>query len=118
MHLPRPRDHTKQKLSVRTADEVVVISGKDRGKRGKVVRVDRDRGRVVVEGVNIAHRHTKPSQKLLQGGVVDQPNPVAASSVMVVCPSCRKPTRIGHLVDEEGRRHRRCVLCGKAIDRR
>ena len=118
MHLPRPRSHTKHKLFLRTADEVVVISGKDRGKRGKVVRVDREARRVVVEGVNVAHRHTKPNQKVLQGGVVDQPNAVAASNVMVVCPSCRKPTRIGHLVDEGGKRHRRCVLCGKAIDRR
>jgi large subunit ribosomal protein L24 len=116
MRLPRPRSHVKHKLFVRSQDEVVVISGKDRGKRGRVLRVDRDKGRVVVEGVNVAHRHQKPNQKLLQGGVVDQENAVAASTVMVVCPACKKPTRVGHLVDADGNRRRRCILCGKAID--
>jgi large subunit ribosomal protein L24 len=117
VRLPKPRSHTKLKLFVRRDDQVAVISGKDRGKRGKVLRVDRDRGRVVVEGVNIARRHQKPTQKLLQGGVVEQENPVAASTVMVICGNCKQPTRVGHLIREDGRNVRKCLRCGKAIDK-
>lgn len=106
-----------QRLSVRTKDEVLVISGKDRGKRGTVVSIDRVRGRVTVENVNIARRHQKPTQKVLQGGIVEQANPIPASAVMVVCRGCRRPTRVGHMVNEEGKRVRRCVHCGEALDR-
>ena len=117
MRLPKPRSHEHKQLFVRRDDQVAVISGKDRGKRGKVLRVDRLRERVVVEGVNIAHRHQKPSKKLMQGGIVEQENPVAASTVMVVCGSCKQPSRLGHGVDDEGHRRRRCVRCGALLDR-
>ena len=105
------------RMSVRTKDEVVVISGKNRGRRGTVLRVDREHGRVTVEGVNIAHRHTKPSQKVLQGGIIEQANPIPASAVMVICQACKKPTRVGHMIGADGRRVRRCVRCGEALDR-
>lgn len=111
---PRPAG---RRLSVRRDDTVVVLAGKDRGKRGKVLRVDRERGRVVVEGVGRAYKHQKPTQKILQGGIVEQENPVAASAVMVVCGSCKKPTRVGHMTTDEGKRVRRCVRCGAALDR-
>jgi large subunit ribosomal protein L24 len=103
------------RLSVRRDDQVLVIAGKDRGKRGKVLRVDRERGRVVVEGVNVARRHVKPGPKVLQGGIVEQENPISASAVMVICRSCGKPTRVGHMV-VDGKKVRRCVRCGKPLD--
>jgi len=105
------------RLSVRRNDTVEVIAGKDRGKRGKVLRVDRKRGRVVVSGVNMVHKHQKPTQKIMQGGIIEQENPVAVSTVMLVCPHCKQRTRVGHKVLEDGRRVRRCVRCGEAIER-
>lgn len=103
-------------VHVRSGDTVLVLSGKDRGKRGKVLRVIPDKGRVVVEGVNVVKRHTRPSQKVLQGGIVDQENAIAASNVALVCPSCHEPTRVGHLALEE-RKVRRCKKCGEVVDR-
>ena len=117
MEVRQGRKQDAPRLSVRTQDEVLVISGKDRGKRGKVVAVDRKHGRVTVEGINMAKRHQKPSQKVIQGGIVEQTNPVAASTVMLICKGCKRPTRVGHMVNAEGQRVRRCVHCGEALDR-
>lgn len=117
MPVRQVRKQSGPRLFVHTQDEVLVISGKDRGKRGKVVSVDRKHGRVTVEGVNMAKRHQKQSQKVMQAGIVDQANPVAASTVMVVCRACKRATRVGHLINEEGKRVRRCVRCGQALDR-
>jgi len=104
------------RVSVRRDDTVVVIRGKDRGKRGKVLRVDRERGRVVVEGINIVHRHQKPTGNVMQSGVIDKPAPIPVGSVMVVCTHCKEPTRIGHLVTPEGKRVRKCIRCGEPLD--
>ena len=88
-------------LKVRKGDEVQVIAGKDRGKRGKVQEVHPDAGPVVVAGVNIAKRHTKPNpSKNNKGGIIDQPMPLALGKVMVVCPHCGKPTRVAHRIEE------------------
>jgi large subunit ribosomal protein L24 len=105
-----------RRVSVRKDDTVEVISGKDRGKRGEVVRVDRVRGRVVVSGVNIARRHQKASARVMQSGIVEQENPIDVSNVMVVCRHCKRPTRVGHM-EQDGRRVRRCVRCGQSLDR-
>lgn len=109
----KPRTGRPGRLSVRRDDLVEVLSGKDRGKRGKVLRVDREHGRVVVAGVNLVHKHQKPTQKVMQGGIVEQENPVAASTVMVVCGKCKKATRVGHALLEGGRRVRKCIRCGE-----
>ena len=128
---------------IRKGDTVVVITGKDAGKRGKVERVIRRtasaaalratfrRGTntsattVVVEGLNIAKRHTKPRQsagrtdrvpKIQQGGILDIAMPLDVSKVMLVCPSCDTPTRIGHTTLEGGRRVRVCSHCGKSLE--
>lgn len=127
---------------IRKGDTVVVLSGKDAGKSGAVERVVRRQpspgGRsmfrrgstaggvsVVVEGLNISKRHTKPRQssgatdrmpKIQQGGILDIAQPMPIGKVMLVCPSCHKPTRIGHATLETGRRVRVCGHCGQQLE--
>ena len=113
-HGPEP---VRQPVHVRSGDTVVVISGKDRGKRGKVLRVLPKVNRVVVEGVNVSKKHVRPNQKILQGGIVDQESAVDASNVMLVCRSCHEPARTGITTLEDGRRVRRCKRCGETLDR-
>ena len=85
-----------QSLHVHKSDNVLVISGNAVGKRGKVLKVFPETNRVLIESVNIVKRHTRPSQKNPQGGVVQKEAPIHASNVMVVCPKCSEPTRVGH----------------------
>jgi large subunit ribosomal protein L24 len=115
---------------IRTGDTVVVLAGKDAGKRGEVQRVERPAQagqpyRVVVEGLNTAKRHTKPrprmnqtdrTPRMQQGGIIDKPMPIAIGRVMLICPACDRPTRIGHLELETGARVRACARCGKAVE--
>ncbi len=135
--------HPTRVPEIRRGDTVVVLAGKDAGKRGKVEKVIRRtasasalrvpfrRGTntsgttVVVEGLNIAKRHTKPRQsagrtdrvpKVQQGGILEIAMPLDVSKVMVVCPSCDLPTRIGHATLEDGHRVRTCSHCGKALE--
>ncbi|HHW15610.1 MAG TPA: 50S ribosomal protein L24 [Firmicutes bacterium] len=104
------------KVHVKKGDLVKVLTGKDRGKRGKVLSVEPDKGRVLVDGVNILKRHTKPTQKAPQGGIVERPGPLAASNVMLVCPNCDEATRIGRERDAAGNVRRICKSCGRPID--
>jgi large subunit ribosomal protein L24 len=102
-------------LRIRKGDEVVVIAGKDRGKRGKVQEVHPDAGKIVVAGVNIAKRHRKPNpSKNDKGGITDQPMALSLSKVMVICPHCGEATRVAHRVDEDTK-ERVCKRCGEAI---
>ncbi|MHB8927265.1 MAG: 50S ribosomal protein L24 [Bacillota bacterium] len=105
------------KVHVRKGDTVLIISGKDKGKRGKVVNVLPDKNKVVVESVNVAKKHQKPTGKVMQGGIVDKEMPLAASDVMLVCPKCNEPTRLGSKVLETGQSVRLCKHCGETIDR-
>ncbi len=106
------------KLSVRKNDEVQVIAGRDRGKRGRVLRVLPDKGRVVVEGVNVIKRHTKPNpQKQIKGGVVEREAPLHASNVQILCPECSKATRIGRRILGDGRKVRICRKCEGVVDK-
>ena len=103
---------------IRKNDNVVVTTGKDRGKRGRVVRVVPDKNRVVVEGVNIVKRHTKANpQRNIKGGVVEREAPLHASNVQIVCPECGKPTRIGRTVLADGRKVRVCRKCEGVVDK-
>ncbi len=102
--------------SVRRGDTVEVSAGKDRGKRGKVLRVLAKKDRVLVEGVNFAKRHTRPSQKARQGGIVEKEMPLHVSNARLVCPRCSKPTRVGQRRDAAGNASRMCKACGEAID--
>lgn len=101
-------------MKIRRNDTVLVTAGKDRGKRGTVVRVLPKEQRVVIEGVNIAKRHAKPTAKMPQGGIVEFAAPLAASNVMLICGACNKPTRSATKVTADGK-VRICTHCKAAI---
>ena len=98
-------------MDLRTGDRVIVISGKDKGRESRVAHVFPRKGKVIVEGVATARRHTKPRGQTMQGGIVDKDMPIDASNVMIVCPTCG-PSRIGHRADAGGHKRRVCTKCG------
>jgi len=108
---------TRPKVHVRKGDTVLVIAGKDRGKRGKILRVLPEQQRVVVEGVNMIKKHVRPTREMMQGGIIDQEAPIHASNVALICTKCGQPTRYGKRVLEDGRKVRWCKKCGEDIDR-
>lgn len=103
-------------LGIRKEDSVYVISGKERGKKGRVLSVDRSKESVLIEKVNIIKKHMKPNKKYAQGGIIEKEAPVHISNVMLVCPKCSKPTKIGVTVLESGKKHRTCKKCKEVID--
>ena len=103
-------------LKIKKDDMVQVIAGKDKGKEGKVLHVDKKNGTVVVEGVNKVKRHTKPSQANPQGGIITKEAPLASSKVMLVCPVCKQATRIKK-TEVAGAFVRTCKKCGEVIDK-
>jgi large subunit ribosomal protein L24 len=102
---------------VRRGDTVSVIAGRERGKRGKVLRVLPGAGRVLVEKLNMVKKHQRPTQKLRQGGIIERESPLALSNVLVVCGRCDKPARSGVKALADGRKVRVCKRCGEPIDR-
>ena len=102
-------------LHVRKNDTVIVITGKDKGKKGKVLSADPKNSKVIVEGVNMATKHKKPRSQTQPGGIIHQEAPIQASNVMIVCPKCGKPARMGHEIDGEGTKQRVCKKCNEAI---
>ncbi len=103
---------------VRKNDTVLVVGGKDRGKRGRVLRVIPGRNRVLVEGVNFIKRHTRPNpQQNIKGGVVEREASLHASNVQIVCPECGAATRIGRQLLDDGRKVRVCRKCDGAVDK-
>ena len=106
-----------QATHVRRGDVVGVITGRERGKRGKVLRVLTDKGRVVVEHVNMVKKHQRPTQKLRQGGIIEREGALALSNVQIVCARCDKPSRTGITILSDGRKVRSCKRCGEAIDK-
>ncbi len=103
---------------IKKNDQVVVIAGRDRGKKGRVLVVEPTKNRVVVEGVNVIKRHTKPNpQRNVKGGIVEREASVYASKVQIVCPQCSAPTRIGHQLLEDGRKVRICRKCKGVVDK-
>ena len=103
---------------IRKNDNVLVVTGKDRGKRGRVLKVLRDKNRLVVEGVNFINRHTKPNpQKNIKGGVVKREASLHASNVQLICPECGARTRVGHRLLGDGRKVRFCRKCQGVVDK-
>ena len=95
-------------MSIRKDDTVIVLSGKDKGKKGKVLSVDPANGKVIVEKVNMVSRHTKPRRQGEEGGILQKEAPIYACKVMRVCPKCDKPTRPAHKVLADGKKVRVC----------
>lgn len=104
-------------MHIRQGDTVIVLTGKDRGLRGKVTRALPRQDRAVVEGVNKVKRHTKPSMKNPQSGIITREAPVHASNLMLVCPHCHKPSRVSRPVGDNGEHLRACKRCGSTIER-
>jgi large subunit ribosomal protein L24 len=95
-----------RKSRIRKGDTVVVVSGRERGKTGKVLSIDLRAGKVIVEKLNIIKRHTKPNQKVKQGGILEREAPLPISNIMFFCPVTQKATRVGIRILEDGRRVR------------
>jgi large subunit ribosomal protein L24 len=111
------------RIEFKKEDTVKVISGRDAGKTGRVLRVDRETGKVLVEHVMMIKRHTRPNpSKQIKGGIAERESPINASNVMIVCPGCNKAVRIAHHVDHvaggKTRRTRVCRKCGQTLDRK
>jgi large subunit ribosomal protein L24 len=115
-------------LNVKKGDTVVVITGKKgkegiKGKQGKVISVDFAANKVIVDGLRIQKRHTKAKNAKSQAGIIEQSGPIDVSNVMVVCPKCGKPTRVGHAINENGEKIRVCkrkeggIACGGSLDK-
>ena len=103
------------KMSIKKGDTVVVLAGKDKGNRGKVLEVMPKSGKVVVENVNVVSRHTKPRKQGEPGGILQKAAPLYACKVMRVCPKCQKPTRPASILKANGSRTRVCKKCGAEI---
>ena len=103
------------KMHIRRDDTVVVITGKDKGKKGKVLVVVPSKNRVIVEGVNIVSRHTRPTSQTNQGGIIKKEAPIDASNVLLYCSKCDKGVRVGIKLLENGEKARVCKKCGAVI---
>ena len=103
------------KIRLKTGDKVVVLSGKDKGKEGKIVAVSPKEGKLIVEGVNIVSKHVKPRRAGEEGGIVKTEGALYACKVQLVCPKCGKATRIAHKRAEDGKKKRSCKKCGEVL---
>jgi large subunit ribosomal protein L24 len=103
-------------LKIRKGDKVQVLTGKYRGQEGKVLKSFPEGRRVVVEGVNLIKKHTRPSQENPQGGIVTKEAPIDASNVALICDSCARVVRVAYRTDNEGRKRRVCRKCGTDLD--
>ncbi|MDA2913969.1 50S ribosomal protein L24 [Acidobacteriia bacterium AH_259_A11_L15] len=103
-------------LSLRKGDQVKVVAGRDKGKRGRVLAVNQKKGVCTVEHVNLLKRHTRPNPaKQIKGGIVEREGPIHISNLMVVCPSCGKTTRVRHQFLDDGSKLRACHRCGATL---
>jgi large subunit ribosomal protein L24 len=104
------------KIRIKKDDKVKILTGKDKGKIGKVLKIIRKKNHAVVENINVVKAHQKPSKGNPQGGIVEKPMPVYVSNIMLMCNHCVKPTRIGIKQVEDGKRVRVCKKCNEQID--
>jgi large subunit ribosomal protein L24 len=106
------------RMNLRKNDTVQVITGRDAGKQGKVLKVIREKNRVIVQGVGFTKKHTRPNpQRNIKGGIAEREAPIHASNVMIVCGECNKRTRIGHKIMADGKKARICRHCQGVLDR-
>ena len=102
-------------LSIKKNDTVLVVTGKEKGKKGRVISVNPAKSKILIERINIIKRHMKPSKKYSQGGIIEKEAPLHISNVMLVCSKCNKPTRIGNTVLSDGKKARICKKCKEVI---
>ena len=103
-------------LGIKKNDTVQIISGDENGKKGRVLDMLSKEDTIIVEGINMIKRHMKPSKKYSQGGIIEREAPVNRSNVMLVCPKCDKPTKIGNKMLENDKKIRSCKKCGEVIE--
>lgn len=101
-------------MNIKKGDTAVVISGKEKGKQAKVLKVEPAKDRVVLEGTNMLTKHKKPKNQTTPGGIIKQEGAITASNVMVICPKCNKATRVGHEI-KDGKKTRICKKCGATL---
>ena len=104
-------------LKIKKGDRVKVLTGKDRGKEGTVAYAFPLEGKIIVDGINVAKKHQKPTRTTQQGGIIDKDMPLPVANVALVCPSCGKATRVGYRIEADGSKHRVCKKCDGNIDR-
>jgi large subunit ribosomal protein L24 len=98
-------------LKVKKGDRVKVLTGKDRGAQGEVIRAMPEEGRVIVDGVNRVKKHQKATSATMQGGIIDKDMPIPVANVAIICPACGKPTRVGYRIEGDGTKIRVCKKC-------
>jgi len=103
-------------LNLKKNDKVMVMSGKEKGKIGSILKLDALKGRVIVEKVNMVKRHKRPGGTSAQGGIIEKESPIHLSNLMLVCGKCAEPTRIGKRILEDGSKVRICKKCGELLD--
>ncbi len=103
-------------MQIKKNDTVLVTTGKEKGKRGRVIAVYPSRNRLLVEKLNMIKRHTRPNQQLKQGGIVERESPIAVSNVRLICSKCDKPTVVTRKAFDEGKRSRVCANCNEILD--
>lgn len=102
--------------AIKKEDTVVVITGKEKGKKGRVLSVMPSKNRLIIEKINLIKKHMKPNRKYQQGGIIERENPVHISNVMLVCPKCGQAARVSNMLLENGRKVRACKKCREVID--
>ena len=107
----------KKHPRIKKNDKIIVLVGKEKGKIGTVLKVDVEKGKLIVEKINMIKRHSKPNPQTGQGGIIEKEAPLKISNVMLVCDKCAEPTRIGKNVLEDGSRVRVCKICGEPLDK-
>ncbi len=105
------------KFKIKKNDQVMIISGREKGKTGRVIRVVPEKAKVVIEKLNMVKRHTKVSQKMKQGGIIEKEAPLDISNVMLICERCKGPVRVGKKVLEGGKSVRYCKKCGDTLEK-
>lgn len=106
----------RAKTHLKVNDQVEVIAGKDKGRVGKVIKVNAADGKAIVEKINMIKRHTKPSQTNQQGGIIEKEAAIDASNLMVICPKCSKTSRVGKKIMEDGSKVRICKKCTESVE--
>lgn len=102
-------------MLIKVEDTVEVLTGDDAGVRGRVLSVDREAGKIIVEGVNLVYKHVRRSQRNPQGGRLSKEMPIQVSNALFVCEKCNRPTRLGTRIESDGSKSRYCKKCGTAI---